>query len=421
MNPPKAPMTVPDSATPLDVIDPRLIIRQEWLRGYWDVFIRRVRGGELGALPVVVGLILMAAIFQSLAPTFLSPANISNLTLQIASTGLISIGVVLVLLLGEIDLSVGSVSGFTSAIMAVMSVKNGMDPILSMVVAVLAGVLIGILHGFVFAKIGVPSFVVTLAGLIGWQGALLYTLGDTGTVNIPYDGAVAFLANTFFAPAVGYALAAIPVLVYLLVMLWTNRRRERNGLPTRPTSEIVLRTAGLAVIAFLATYVLNLTRGVPLALVIFIGFVVVFDLILRRTRYGRQIFAVGGNAEAARRAGINVAMVRISVFAIASAMAAVGGLMAAARLFAVNQASGGGDVLLNAIAAAVIGGTSLFGGRGSTWSALLGMLVIGSIQSGILLLNLKADAQYMITGVVLLVAVIVDSLSRRGRVASGRA
>ncbi|KWX00364.1 ABC transporter permease [Carbonactinospora thermoautotrophica] len=409
------------SGAALDVVDPRLIIRQEGLRGYWDVFLRRVRGGELGALPVVIGLVLMAGVFQSLAPTFLSPGNISNLTLQIASTGLISIGVVLVLLLGEIDLSVGSVSGFTAAIMAVMSVKNGQHPILAMAVAVAVGALIGVLQGTVFAKVGVPSFVVTLAGLIGWQGALLYTLGETGTVNIPYDGAVAFLANTFFPPVVGYLLAAVPVLVYLLVMVRTNARRARAGLPTQATMDIALRIAGIAVIGFVVVYVLNLTRGVPLALVIFVGFVIAFDLLLRKTRYGRQIFAVGGNAEAARRAGINVDLVRISVFAIASAMAAVGGLMAAARLFAVNQASGGGDVLLNAIAAAVIGGTSLFGGRGSTWSALLGMLVIGSIQSGILLLDLQADAQYMITGAVLLVAVIVDSLSRRGRMASGRA
>jgi D-xylose transport system permease protein len=385
-------------------------------------FLRGVRGGDLGALPVLIGLIAMAVVFQTLAPTFLSPGNLANLSLQIVSTGLISLGIVLVLLLGEVDLSAGSVSGFTAAIMAVMSVKHGYHPVLAMTVAVVVGAAIGAFHGFVSARLGVPSFVVTLAGLIGWQGALLYTLGGTGTINIAYTGQVAALANTFIDDlALGYVVALAPVAVHLAGMLRANVRRARLGLPTRPASEILLRAGGLAIVALAAAYVLGLTRGIPVALVIFVGLVIVVDLVLRRTRYGRHVFAVGGNAEAARRAGIDVTFVRVSVFAIASAMAAVGGLMQASRLFAVNQSSGGGDVLLNAIAAAVIGGTSLFGGRGSPWSALLGMLVIGSIQSGMLLLNLKSDAQYMITGAVLLVAVTVDSLARRGRQASGRA
>jgi D-xylose transport system permease protein len=246
-------------------------------------------------------------------------------------------------------------------------------------------------------------------------------LGDTGTVNLPYDGVVASLANTFIDDiAIGYAVALLPVALYLVSLVRVSRRRRSLDLPHLGPIQIGLRVAGLAVLALIVVYVLNRTRGVPLALVIFVGLVALFDLALRKTRWGRMVFAVGGNAEAARRAGINVDRVRIVVFSIAAGMAALGGIMQASRLFAVNQASGSGDVLLNAIAAAVIGGTSLFGGRGSAWSALLGMAVIGSIQSGILLLNLDADAQYMITAAVLLVAVTIDSLSRRGRKASGR-
>jgi D-xylose transport system permease protein len=389
---------------------------------YLERAMRRIRGGDLGALPMIVGLLVMAAVFQSLAPTFLSARNLSNLTLQIVPTGLISLGIVLVLLLGEVDLSAGSVSGLCAAVMAVMTVKRGVDPTLAILTAIAIGAVIGMFHGTVFAKLGVPSFVVTLAGLIGWQGALLWVLGDTGTVNLPYDGVVASLANTFIDDvAMGYTVALLPVALYLGSLLRVSRRRANLDLPHLSGTQIGFRVGALALLALVVAYVLNQTRGVPLALVIFVGLVVVFELALRKTRWGRMVFAVGGNAEAARRAGINVERVRIAVFAIAAGMAALGGIMQASRLFAVNQASGSGDVLLNAIAAAVIGGTSLFGGRGSAWSALLGMLVIGSIQSGILLLNLDADAQYMITAGVLLVAVTIDSLSRRGRKASGRA
>ena len=395
--------------------------REPGLRGLLQRALRRVRGGELGALPVIVGLLVMSAIFQSLAPTFLSARNLSNLALQIVPTGLIALGVVLVLLLGEVDLSAGSVSGLCAAVLAVMTVKQGHAPVVAILASIAVGALIGVVHGFFFARLGVPSFVVTLAGLIGWQGVLLRVLGETGTINIAYDGPVAALANTFVEEmALGYALAAVPVALYLAALVRGAARRSAVDLPRMSPGQIVLRAGGLALLALGVVWVLNLTRGVPLALLIFVGLVAAVDLGLRKTRPGRMVFAVGGNAEAARRAGISVARVRIAVFALASALAAVGGIMQASRLFAVNQASGSGDVLLNAIAAAVIGGTSLFGGRGSAWSALLGMLVIGAIQSGILLLNLQSDAQYMITAAVLLVAVTVDALSRRGRKASGR-
>jgi len=402
-------------------VDPRLLVRESGIRGYLDDFRRRLQGGDLGALPVAVGLIVIWATFYSLNHNFLAPQNLSNLALQVAATGTISVGIVLVLLLGEIDLSVGSVSGLTGAVLAVLNVNQGMPAGVAIAAALVSGAIVGAVHGFFFSRVGVPSFVVTLAGLIGWQGLQLYVLGKEGTINLPYEGGVASLTHTFFPHTVGYALGAAAVAAYVLFDLASTRRRAKAELPTRPVSETVIRAALVAIAIFLSVYVLNEAEGLPLALVIFVGFVVSFDWLLRRTRYGRMIFAVGGNAEAARRAGIDVRLVRLSVYVLASTMGAAGGVLAASRLFAVNQSSGGNNELLNAIAAAVIGGTSLFGGRGSTYSALLGILVIGSISNGMYLLQLDSSVQFMITGSVLLAAVVIDSLSRRGRQSSGRA
>jgi D-xylose transport system permease protein len=417
-DPTKAAGAVGELAIPLD---PRLMVRERGLRGYWDVLVQRTKAGELGSMPVIVGLVVICVVFQLLDSRFLSATNLSNLAQQMSAVGIISIGIVLVLLLGEIDLSVGSVSGLTSAILAVLNVSHGWAVVPSILAALLAGTAIGLIQGFFFAKIGVPAFVVTLAGLIGWQGLQLTVLGDQGTINFDFNGGIAKLANTFYTPEVGYAMAAVVVGLFVLAMIVGARRRARAQLPARPLSETVLRAVFLAIALFLVVWIMNKARGLPLALVIFGGLVVIFDLVLRRTLYGRYVFAVGGNPEAARRAGINVAMIRITVFALCSTLAAAGGIMAASRLYAVNQSSGGSDVLLNAIAAAVIGGTSLFGGRGSAYSALLGILVIQSITNGMLLLNLGTDVRFMITGAVLLAAVTVDAVARRGREASGRA
>jgi D-xylose transport system permease protein len=411
--------TAPEAAVP--VVDERLILRERGIRGYVDVFRQRVRGGELGALPVVIGLIVIWTVFYLQESRFLSAQNITNLVLQIAATGTISVGIVLVLLLGEIDLSVGSVSGLAAAVLAVLNVKHGVPAVLAIAIAVLVGTAVGTFHGLIFTRFGVPTFVVTLAGLIGWQGLQLKVLGETGTINFDFNGVVAKLTNTFFSPAIGYLVVVVVVALYLITALLAQRRRAAAGLLTRPTSETVLRAALLAVLLVIAVTVLNSDRGLPLALLIFVGFVVIFDLITRRTRYGRYIFAVGGNPEAARRAGINVPMIRTTVFMLCSTMAAAGGVLAASRLLAANQSSGGSDTLLNAIAAAVIGGASLFGGRGSTYAALLGILVIGSISNGMDLLGLASPVKLMITGGVLLAAVIIDALARRGRTASGRA
>jgi D-xylose transport system permease protein len=409
------------AAVPEDVIDPRLMVREHGLRGYWVIFRRRVRGGELGALPVVIGLIVIWTIFYIQEPRFLSAQNLTNLVLQATAVGLISVGIVLVLLLGEIDLSVGSVSGLCACVLAVLNIKQGWPAIPAILVAILVGALIGLIQGSIFTRFGVPSFVVTLAGLIGWQGVQLAVLGETGTINFPFDGPVAALTNTFFPPWVGYLLVLLAVGAYVGSTLIGARRRAAAGLLTPPLIDTVLKAVGLGVLLVAAVLVFNSDRGTPLALLIFVGFVVFFDLILRRTRYGRSVFAVGGNVEAARRAGINVSLVRVTAFVLCSTMAAIGGILAASRLLAAGQSSGGGETLLYAIAAAVIGGTSLFGGRGSTYSALLGILVIFSIANGMDLLGLESSIKFMITGAVLLAAVILDAVARRGRAAHGRA
>ncbi|MFI9271638.1 sugar ABC transporter permease [Kitasatospora sp. NPDC052896] len=412
---------ISDQAAPIPAVDPRLLVREQGFAGYLGEFKRKLRSGDLGSIPVVLGLILIATIFQLITGDFLTAGNLSNITLYIAGPGLISVGIVFVLLLGEIDLSLGSVAGVSAALSAVLSIQHGLNEWLAMVLAVLAALLIGALHGFFFAKIGVPAFVVTLAGLLGWSGLQGAVMGNTGTLNNIPNGVIANLDNYFFADvAAAYGLAAVGVAGYLVAALLGARSRRQAGLPARPVGEIVLRAVVLAVVAFGAAYTLNQDRGLPLALVVFLGVVVVTDFVLRRTSYGRKVFAVGGGVEAARRAGINVARVRISVFMISAGLAAVGGLFIASQAGFADKQLGSGNVLMNSIAAAVIGGTSLFGGRGKTWSALLGMLVIQSIVTGLDLQGISQSVQYMITGAVLLAAVVLDSVSRRTQKSSGR-
>ncbi|MFE3033892.1 sugar ABC transporter permease [Streptomyces canus] len=413
------------TAAPVSVVDPRLLVREEGFKGYWTEFTRKVKGGELGSLPVVVGLIVIWAIFQSQNSRFLSADNVSNISYYMSATGMIAIGLVFVLLLGEIDLSVGSVSGLASTLFAVWVVNHGMNPWLALVLAIITGIAIGALHGWFFAKIGVPAFVVTLAGLLGWNGLMLWLLGSSGTINIPSDSGPVHLfgqSSFFMNQAIigAYLLAGLAVVLTLVGNLSEQRRRKAAGVPFRPTGEILVRVGALAVASFLAAAVLNNAAGVSNSLVIFLAALVVVDFVLRRTTYGRQVFAVGGGIEAARRAGINVPMVRITVFAISGGFAAIGGMFFAGQTASATLSAGGGNTLMLAIAAAVIGGTSLFGGRGSVWSALLGMLVIQSITTGLDLLNMNASIQYMITGGVLLGAVVIDSVSRRSQKASGR-
>ncbi|MFK4101222.1 sugar ABC transporter permease [Streptomyces sp. NPDC019531] len=413
------------TAAPVSVVDPRLLVREEGFKGYLTEFTRKVKGGELGSLPVVIGLIVIWAIFQLQNDRFLSADNLSNISYYLSATGMIAIGLVFVLLLGEIDLSVGSVSGLASTLFAVWVVQHGMNVWLALVLAVLCGIAVGALHGWFFAKIGVPAFVVTLAGLLGWNGLMLWLLGSSGTINIPSDsgpihlfGQSSFFMNQAIIGA--YLLAGLAVVLTLVGNLNEQRRRKAAGVPFRPTGEILVRVGALAVASFVAAAVLNDSAGVSNSLVIFLAALVVVDFVLRRTTYGRKVFAVGGGIEAARRAGINVPMVRITVFAISGGFAAIGGMFFAGQTASATLSAGAGNTLMLAIAAAVIGGTSLFGGRGSVWSALLGMLVIQSITTGLDLLNMNASIQYMITGGVLLGAVVIDSVSRRSQKAAGR-
>ncbi|WP_369228289.1 sugar ABC transporter permease [Streptomyces sp. R39] len=413
------------TAAPVAVVDPRLLVREEGFKGYLTEFKRRVRGGELGSLPVVVGLIIIWTIFQVKNSLFLSADNLSNISYFLSATGMLAIGLVFVLLLGEIDLSVGSVSGLASTVFAVFVVNHGMNQWLALILTIITGIGIGALHGWFFAKIGVPAFVVTLAGFLGWNGLMLWLLGDSGTINIPADsGPVHILGQSSFfmdqAIIGAYLLAGLGVVLSALGQFNEQRRRRAAGVPFRPTSEIVVRVALLAVASFVAAAVLNNAAGVSNALVIFLASLVIVDFVLRRTTYGRKVFAVGGGIEAARRAGISVPMVRITVFAISGGFAAIGGMFFAGQTASATLNAGGGNTLMLAIAAAVIGGTSLFGGRGTVWSALLGMLVIQSIQTGLDLLNMNTSIQYMITGGVLLGAVVIDSVSRKSQKAAGR-
>jgi D-xylose transport system permease protein len=379
---------------------------------------RRFATGDVGSLPVILGLVLIWAVFYALNPLFLSPLNLTNLLAQIAATGIVSVGIVLVLLLGEIDLSVGSVYGLGSAVMAVLAVQKGWPAAPAIAAGVLTGTAIGTFHGFFFSRFRIPSFVVTLAGLLTWFGAQLHVLGEKGTINLN-DPLILSLMNQFYPASVGWALSVIVVAWLAADLFIVRRRRAAAGLPVGAWAGDIAKFIVIAAVIFGTMAVLAADKGVPLSLLILLAFIVGFDLLLTRTRFGRHVFAVGGNAEAARRAGISVNGIRIAVFAICGTMAAIGGVLGASRLEAVNYNSGTGDTLLNAIAAAVIGGTSLFGGRGTVWSALTGSLVIGSINNGLALLSAPSDVKFMITGGVLLAAVTIDAVARQGRQRAG--
>ncbi|MFD8718589.1 sugar ABC transporter permease [Streptomyces sp. NPDC059629] len=382
----------------------------------------RLHEGGLGPAPVLLTVAVIWAVFQALNANFLSPRNLSVLSVDIVGTGIIAVGVVFVLVIGELDLSVGSLAGLSGALFATLNVNHGMPEWLAVLVAVAAGASAGAFHGFVFTRTGVPAFVITLAGLLAWNGLMLYLLGPEGTISFSGDGPVAMLtARHFGVPVAGYGVAALGTAAYLAVSFHDRARRAATGMPCRPAAGIWVRTALFTVVTFATAHVLGRFEGVPLALLVFLAVLVASDLLLRRTTYGRRVLALGGGAEAALRAGVGVAWVQVSVFLVSGALAAVGGLFFASRLTSATQVPGSGMLLINAIAAAVIGGTSLFGGRGSTWSALLGVLVIQSIASGMALLGVQPAVQFMITGGVLLIAVVFDALARRAAVSHGRA
>jgi D-xylose transport system permease protein len=377
-----------------------------------------LRIAQLGTLRVAFVLALIWIIFQSKNANFLTSFNLTNLVLQIAAVGTISVGVVLILLLGEIDLSVGAVSGLAAAVMAILNVKHGWSPVPSILAGLATGAVIGLINGFFVTRFNIPSFVVTLAGLLAWQGALLKVLGNTGTVNLS-DPTITGLTGTFYSDVLGWVMVVIVVAAYAGSGLLERVRRSRAGLDPPSQRTFLFGLVAVVVGSVASVLVLTSDRGIPLAGLILLGLCAIFTFVTTRTLFGRHVFAVGGNAEAARRAGIHVTRVRITVFVLASTLAAAGGILAASRLLAVNQGSGGSDLLLLAIAGPVIAGTSLFGGRGSVWHALLGALVIGSISNGMDLLALTSAVKFMITGAVLLIAVVIDALIKTQRERAG--
>ncbi len=387
--------------------------------------LRRLGQADLGALPTIIGLIIIWAIFQIANDRFLSPLNLTNLMYQMADLGVIAVGAVLILLLGEVDLSAGAVSGLAAGVMAVLSVKFGLPGPIAVLGGLLTGTAIGLFQGYWTTRFKIPSFIITLAGQIAWTGALLYVLGETGTINLR-DKFITGLAGTFLKRNVphgvllGWLVGAVLVISYGINLFLERRRRLAAGLKTRSIAALVAQIFVVSALVAGVLIVTNADRGLPSAMIFLIAIVIIFQFITRQTTFGRHIYAVGGNAEAARRASINVGFVRIIVFCLASTLAAFGGILGASRLLAANQSSGGGDLLLRVIASAVLGGTSLFGGRGSVWSALLGALVIQSISNGMDLLSLPSPIKFMITGLVLGAAVTIEAISRQRREAAGR-
>jgi simple sugar transport system permease protein/D-xylose transport system permease protein len=314
------------------------------------------------------------------------------------------------------------VSGFSGAIVAVLFIRHEWNWVLAVAVACLVACAIGLLYGILLTQFGMPSFVSSLSGLLAFLGLQLAILGDQGSVNLPFDSAIVDFAQLQFVPAwLSYVLAAVAALALFVSGYETMARRRKANLSAPSVNLLVIRSVALLVILEASVWYLNQDRGVGWMVVFFVLLVLALNYAITRTRWGRSLLAVGGNAEAARRSGINVRNIYLSAFVLCSLMAAVGGILAAGRLASANLSSGTGDVNLNAIAAAVIGGTSLFGGRGSAFSALLGILVISSIASGLTLLNLDSSYRFVITGLVLAIAVAIDSLARKSRASHGRA
>jgi D-xylose transport system permease protein len=395
----------------------------ETLSGYVRLWWQGVRAGELGTLPIILGLVLIVITFGILEENFLTERNFTNLLLQMAAVATMAIGVVFVLLIGEIDLSVGFVSAVGAVVMTLLLRPDdpGWPWWAAIGFALLCTTTIGLLHAIVITKAGVPSFVVTLAGFLIWSGVVLILTtqySTAGTIRIQ-DDTVVGIANDFLSEVWGWILAVVVVAAYAALQLRTAIARRTRGLVGKPTLLIVLQTIGLAAVTFAAVWYLNEDRGVPKVILILGVFLLFWSFIATKTRFGRHVYAVGGNAEAARRAGIAVDRVRIAVFMISGFMAGVGGIMLASRLRSVATNTGGGNLLLLVIAAAVIGGTSLFGGVGRVIAALLGALVIASIQNGMDLMGLASGTKFVITGLVLLGAVLVDAFAKRRRAARG--
>ena len=393
-------------------------------------YIARVRGGDIGSLPAVLGLIALVILFGVLeGGTFLSIFNFANLINQSAAIIVLAMGLVFVLLLGEIDLSAGFAAGTAAAVLAVVLTNMGMAWPIALLAALLTGVVIGLTIGLLVARLGIPSFVVTLAMFLALQGAMLLIIGEGGTIPIR-DDAILVIMNGNMPVILGWVLAVVIIGGFAFINLMAISRRRKAGLPAESMSVWAVKVIALAVLVVVATYLLNQERqlatanvviqGVPWVVVVILALLVILTFILQRTGFGRHVYAVGGNREAARRAGINVKGLMITCFIFCSTLAAVAGVLLASRDNSVSPTTGGAQTLLFAVGAAVIGGTSLFGGRGKVRDAVIGGLVIAVIANGLPLITQQSGIQFVVTGLVLLVAASVDAISRRRASTTGR-
>ena len=386
---------------------------------YWS----RIKSGDIGALPAVLGLVVLCGVFGFMSNVFLTSSNFANLITQAAAVTVIAMGLVFVLLLGEIDLSAGYASGVCGAILVILITKHGWSWFLALPVSIIVGCILGFSIGTLVARLGIPSFVVTLAAFLGFQGLLLLLAGEGGTIQIS-DPAILSVENNNLSPTLSWAFYLVVSALYVLSGLNKINARRKVGLKSELLKLWILKTVGLLGVTGIAVFALNRERsnnpqlvslkGIPIVVPVILGLLVIGTFVLGRTAFGRHIYAVGGNAEAARRAGINVKQVRIAAFVICSALSAVAGMLFASRQNSISPTTGGSSTLLYAVGAAVIGGTSLFGGKGKMRDAILGGLVVAVIDNGMGLLGYAAGIKYIVTGVVLLVSAGVDAISRRG-------
>jgi D-xylose transport system permease protein len=389
------------------------------MKDYWS----RVKAGDIGSLPAVLGLVVLCIAFGSMSNVFLTPGNFANLITQAAAVIVIAMGLVFVLLLGEIDLSAGYTAGVSGAVLVILITNEGQPWYVALIVSIAVGVLLGFFLGTLVARLGIPSFVVTLAAFLAFQGILLLLAGEGGTIRVE-DETILAVQNSNISPIGSWVFFIVIAVAYVLVGLSSMNARRNAGLKTELKKLWIIKTAALLTLTGLAVFALNLERsnnpdlvslkGIPYVVPVILLLLVVGTFVLGRTAFGRHIYAVGGNAEAARRAGINVKRIRIMAFMICSGFAAIAGMIFASRQNSISPTTGGSSTLLYAVGAAVIGGTSLFGGKGKVRDAILGGLVVAVIDNGMGLLGYAAGIKFIVTGLVLLVSAGVDAISRRG-------
>jgi len=392
-------------------------------KDYWS----RVKAGDIGSLPAVLGLIVLCLVFGSLSSVFLTPGNFANLITQAAAVIVIAMGLIFVLLLGEIDLSAGYTAGVTGAVLVILITNQGQPWYVALAASIAVGTFLGFALGSLVARLGIPSFVVTLAAFLAFQGILLLLAGEGGTIRVE-DPTILAVENSNMSPTVSWIFFLIVAVAYVFSGLTAMNSRRKAGLKTELKKLWIIKTAGLLLITGLAVFALNLERsnnpdlvslkGIPYVVPVILLLLVIGTFVLGRTAFGRHIYAVGGNAEAARRAGIDVKRIRIAAFMICSSLAAIAGMIFASRQNSVSPTTGGSSTLLYAVGAAVIGGTSLFGGKGKMRDAILGGLVVAVIDNGMGLLGYAAGIKFIVTGLVLLVSAGVDAISRRGNLSS---